>query len=218
MKTCPSGNRLRAFTLVEIMVAIAVFMLIMGSIMACWKAIVSGAQTGEMAAAMAQRARTSMRAIEDSLNNLEITKANIKYDAFITDTSDPQFASLSFAARLPASFLGSDYFGDNVMRRVIFDVEKDAGDKLNLVMTQYPLFAVPNDQNPPKSIILARDVSAFVLEFWSPKDEDWLTEFTKTDEVPPMIRITLGTGHSAHDAKIPFEVISRIVAPPALAK
>ncbi len=218
MKTCHSSNRPRAFTLVEIMVAIAVFMLIMGSILACWKAIVSGAQTGETAAAMAQRARTSMRAIEDSLNNLEITRANIRYDAFIADTTDPQFASLSFTARLPASFLGSDYFGDNVMRRVIFDVEKDPGEKLNLVMTQYPLLAVANDQNPPKSIILARDVSAFVLEFWSPKDEDWLSEFTKTDEVPPMIRITLGTGHSAHDAKIPFEVISRGVVPPTVAK
>jgi len=212
-----SGRRPRAFTLVEIMVATAIFMLIMGTIMACWKVIVSGTHTGEVAAAMAQRARASMRAVEDSLNNMEISALNIRYDAFIADTKDPQFASLSFAARLPASFLGSDYFGDNVVRRVIFDVEKDAGDKLNLVMTQYPLLAIPNDQYPPKSITLARDVTAFVLEFWSPKDEDWLSEFTKTDQVPPMIRITLGTGHSPRDAKVPFEVISRVVRPPTVA-
>jgi prepilin-type N-terminal cleavage/methylation domain-containing protein len=209
-----TASRARAFTLVEIMVAIAIFTMMMGSIIACWKAIVSGAETGQRAAAMAQRARTSMRAIEDSLNNLEISKQNIRFYYFIADTSTPQFASLSFAARLPSSFLGSDYFGDSVMRRVVFDVEKGADEKMNLVMTQYPLLAVPDTQYPPKSIILARDVSAFVLEFWSPKEEDWLTEFLLTNEVPPMIRITLGTGHLANDPKIPFEVISRIVVPP----
>jgi hypothetical protein len=208
--------------MVEIMVAIAIFMVMMGSIMACWKVIVSGTQVGERAAAMAQRARASMRALEDSLNNLEIVSDPnnpnmIRYYAFIADTTDPQFASLSFTARLPASFLGSDYFGDHVMRRVIFDVEKDAGDKLNLVMTQYPLLAIPSRQYPPKSIILARDVSAFVLEFWSPKDDDWLSDFLVSNEVPPMIRITLGTGHMAHDPKTPFEVISRVVVPPTRA-
>ena len=132
------------------MVATAIFMLIMGSILACWKSIVSGTQIGERAAAMAQRARTSMRAIEDSLNNLEIvSNANaIRYYAFVADTSDPQFASLSFTSRLPSTFLGSDYFGDAVMRRVIFDVEKDADGKLNLVLTQYPLLAIPTEPVP----------------------------------------------------------------------
>jgi hypothetical protein len=209
----PDHIRPRAFSLVEILIAITLFMMMMGTVMACWKSIVSGTQTGEMAAAMAQRARNSMRAMEDSLNNMEISTPNIRYYAFIADTKDPQFASLSFAARLPASFLGSDYFGDYVMRRVIFDVEKGQDDKLNLVMTQYPLLAITDDQYPPKSIVLAKDVSAFVLEFWSPKDNDWLSEFLKTNEVPPMIRITLGTGHAANNSKLPFEVISRVVVP-----
>ena len=212
-----SGARPRAFTMVEIMVAIAIFMVMMGSIMACWKVIISGTQVGERAAAMAQRARASMRAIEDSLNNLEIVSDPnaIRYYAFIADTSEAQFASLSFSARLPSSFIGSDYFGDAVMRRVIFDVQKDAGGRLNLVLTQYPLLAIPSRQYPPKSIILARDVSAFVLEFWSPKDDDWLSDFLVTNEVPPMIRITLGTGHMPHNPTIPFEVVSRVVVPPA---
>jgi len=212
-----SAARPRAFTLVEIMVAIAIFMVMMGGIMACWKVIISGTQVGERAAAMAQRARASMRAIEDSLNNLEIVSDPnaIRYYAFIADTSEAQFASLSFSARLPSSFIGSDYFGDAVMRRVIFDVQKDAGGRLNLVLTQYPLLAIPSRQYPPKSIILARDVSAFVLEFWSPKDDDWLSDFLVTNEVPPMIRITLGTGHMPHNPTIPFEVVSRVVVPPA---
>jgi type II secretory pathway pseudopilin PulG len=214
----PPPARPRAFTLVEILLAITIFMMMMGSIMACWKAVVSGTETGERTAAMAQRARITMRELEDSLNNMDV-KANSPYYSFIADTSDPRFAALSFSARLPREFLGSDYYGDYVMRRVTFDVEKDPNEnnKLNLVMSQYPVLAIPSEQYPPKAIVLARDVSAFVLEFWSPKDNDWLTDFSKTNEVPPMIRITLGTGHSARDATIPFEVIQRVVRPPTLA-
>jgi hypothetical protein len=208
-----------AFTLVEIMVAVTLFMLVMGSVFACWKAIMSGSRVGQSVAASAQRSRAAMRAVEDSLNNLELDASpqTIRYYAFIADTSEPQFASLSFAARLPASFLGSDYFGDAVTRRVTFDVEKDADQKLNLVMTQFPLLAIPSEQFPPKSIVLARDVSAFVLEFWSPKENDWLTDFLVTNEIPPMIRITLGTGHSSQDQRMPVEIVSRVVAPAVFA-
>jgi type II secretory pathway pseudopilin PulG len=214
----PAPARLRAFSLVEIMVALAVFMLMMGSIFACWKAVVRGTESGETAAAMAQRARVTMRAVEDSLNNLEISRNNLKFYTFVADTTtDPQFASLSFTARLPASFLDSDYFGDAVMRRVIFHVEKDNDNKLNLLMTQYPLLAITSEQYPPKSIVLARDVSAFVLEFWSPKDNDWLADYGPTDSVPPMIRITLGTGHLANDPNVPFDMMERVVISPTLA-
>jgi hypothetical protein len=198
-------------------VAITLLMLVMGSIFACWKVILSGTRVGQSVAAAAQRSRASMRAVEDSLNNIEISKANLRYYYFLADTSEPQFASVSFAARLPTSFLGSDYYGDRVLRRVTFDVERDAEQNLNLVMTQYPLLDIPSDQNPPKSIILARDVSAFVLEFWSPKDDDWMTDFDLTNEVPPMIRVTLGTGHSAQDSRMPLEIISRIVVPTTVA-
>src|ERR1017187_2038768 len=215
----PDHPRRRAFTLVEIMVAITMFMMMMISVMACWKVIVSGTRTGETAAAMAQRARTSMRAIEDSLNNMYIPVYNNRYYYF-TNYNKDQYACLDFAARLPSTFLGSDYFGDNVVRHVIFQVQPDPAerDKLNLVMTQYPVLAIPSDQYPPKSIILARDVSLFTLSFWSPKDNEWHDDFLpKQPEVPPMILITLGTGHSARDAKVPFEVIQRVVRPPTMA-
>ena len=199
------------------MVAMAMFMLMMGSVMACWKVIVSGTETAQRAAAMAQRARISMKTVEDALNNVELTRANLRFYAFLADTSEPQYASLSFAARLPPSFLGSDYFGDRVMRRVNFNVVKNKEGQLDLVMTQSPLLEVPSDNFPPKSIVLARDVSAFVLEFWSPKENDWLSDFLVSNDIPPMIRITLGTGHAPNDPKTPFEVIQRVVAPPSQA-
>jgi hypothetical protein len=207
---------LRAFTLIEIVIAVTVFATIMIGIMACWKCIINGTQTGEAAAAAAQRARISMKSIEDALNNSEISQANIQYYSFVADTSQ-KFASLSMAARLPANFLGSGYYGDNVMRRVTFDVEKGENGSADLVMTQYPLLAKVNEQNPPKMITLAHDVTMFELDFWSPKDGDWMTEFLFTNEFPPMIRVTLGIGHSGRDGTIPYDLISRVIPMPILA-
>jgi prepilin-type N-terminal cleavage/methylation domain-containing protein len=210
-------TRSRAFTLIEIMIAITVFGVVMMGMMATWKCIVNGTQVGEAAAAAAQRARISIKTIEDALVNTEISSKNIQYYSFVADTSRENFASLSLAARLPASFLCSGYFGDNVMRRVTFDVEKDAQDRLDLVMTQAPILAITSPEYPPKSITLAKDVTFFGLEFWSPADDDWHTEFLKTNEIPPMVRITLGIGHSAADPSIPYDIISRVVVMPTQA-
>jgi hypothetical protein len=201
------------FTLVEVMVSIAVFMLIMGSIIACWKCILSGQAAAETAAAAAQRARIGIKTVETALATAEISRNNIQYYAFLTDTSG-KFASLSLAARLPADFPGSGLFGDNVMRRVTFDVEGVDGTN-NLVMNQSPLLEALDEKNTPYPITLARDVSQFMLEFWSKQEGDWVTSFDPTNDFPPMIRITLGVGRVAN-SDAPFDLITRVVAIPAV--
>jgi prepilin-type N-terminal cleavage/methylation domain-containing protein len=202
------------FTLIEVMISIAVFMLVMGSVIACWKCIVNGKIIAENAAAAAQRARIGIKTVEDALSTAEISSANIQYYAFLTDTSS-KFASLSLAARLPSDFPGSGLFGDNVMRRVTFDVENVDG-KNNLVMNQSPLLEALDDKNTPYPITLARDVTIFMLEFWSDKDGDWVVSFDPTNQFPPMVRVTLGVGHSDAHPDVPYDVIVRTVAMPSL--
>ena len=192
------------------MVSIAVFMLIMGSVIACWKCVVNGKIIAENAAAAAQRARVGMRTVEDALTTAEISSANIQYYAFLTDTTG-KFASLSLAARLPADFPGSGLFGDNVMRRVTFDVENVDGTN-NLVMNQSPLLEALDEQNTPYPLTLARDVNVFMLEFWSPQDNDWAVSFDDTNKFPLMIRISLGVGHSEGNPDVPYDLIVRTVA------
>ncbi len=103
------------------------------------------------------------------------------------------------------------------MRRVTFDVEKDSDGKENLVMNQSPLLAVLDDQNTPYSIPLARDVNVFMLEFWSVQDGQWEVEWDSTNQLPPMVRVTLGCGHSADNPDVPYELICRTVAIPSAA-
>jgi hypothetical protein len=122
---------------------------------------------------------------------------------------------LSLAAHLPAAFPGSSLFGDNVIRRVTFDVERGNDGQNNLVMTQAPLLEALDGANTPYPITLARDVNVFMLEFWSIQDGDWVVSFDQTNQFPPMIRVTLGCGHSAEHPEAPYEVIVRTVAMPA---
>ncbi len=206
----------KAFTLLEVLVAISLFALIMIGVISCWEAIIKGTEAGRKAAAAAQRARVSIKAIEVALTTAEISSSNIEYYAFMADTSS-KFATLSVAARLPAAFPGSGLFGDNVMRRVTFDVEKGPDNLDDLVMNQSPLLMMTSDDYPPYPITLARDVSSFNLEFWSPTENDFLTEFLATNQFPPMIRVTIGVGHSATDPSIPYELVTRVISMPVLA-
>jgi hypothetical protein len=203
-----------AFTLLEIVIAITVFSFIMISIMACWRCIISGTTVAEEAAAAADRSRVGMSTVVEALTCAEISKMNIQYYSFIADTSS-KFATLSLAARLPSDFPGSGLFGDNVMRRVTFDVERDRDGKDNLIMNQSPLLAVLDDRNTPYPITLARDVNVFMLEFWSVEDNEWEVAWDPTNKFPPMIRVTLGSGHSAANPDVPFMLICRTVAIPS---
>jgi type II secretory pathway pseudopilin PulG len=216
MRTNPSSRiKFRAFTLIEVMISISIFMVVMGTIFACWKCVISGKITAEKAAASAQRARVGIQAVVDALTSAEISGKNLQFYVFLTDTSG-KFATLSLAARLPSEFPGSGLFGDLVMRRVTFDVENVDGTN-NLVMNQSPLLEALDDRNTPYPITLARDVNVFMLEFWSEQDQDWVVSFDSTNKLPPMVRVSLGVGHSDARPDVPFDLIVRTIALPSQA-
>ncbi|HWD18907.1 MAG TPA: prepilin-type N-terminal cleavage/methylation domain-containing protein [Verrucomicrobiae bacterium] len=204
-----------AFTLLELMVAIGVFALIMIGVIACWKCIIRGTEVAELSAAACQRARIGMKTIETALSVAEMSRANLRYYAFLNDTSG-KFASLSFAGRMPNTFPGAGYYGDEVMRRVTFDVEAGADGVKNLMLTQTPLLAAGFEKESPYQIVLARDVSLFTLEFWSIKDGDWEESYDLTNQLPALIRVTLGVGRAGENPDTPFALITREVAPPAV--
>jgi len=216
MKTRLSNSRpTAAFTLLEVVIAITVFTFIMISVLSCWRCVVSGKMIAEEAAASAQRSRIGIKTVVEALTCAQLSSQNIQFYGFETDTTG-KFASLSLAARLPGDFPGSGLYGDIVLRRVTFDVEKDADGIENLVMNQSPLLAVLDDQNTPYSITLARDVNVFMLEFWSTQDGEWEVAWDPTNQLPPMVRVTLGCGHSASNPDLPYNLVCRTVAIPSV--
>src|SRR6266853_1551651 len=153
-------TRQRAFTLVEIMIAVTIFVAVMIAIYSSWSAILRGRKIGQEAAVEAQRSRVAVRALENSLMSLQMFLANIKYDYFSADTSG-DFAALSFVAHLAKSFPRSGDFGDQVVRRLTFTVEPGTNSENVLLLRQNPILfqtSADEDENP---LVLARNVKEY---------------------------------------------------------
>src|ERR1041385_701421 len=131
---CPRHGQ-HAFTLIEIMVAMAIFGMVMLAIYTSWTSILRGSKVGLQAAAEAQRTRVTIRALRDALTSGQLYTENLRYYWFMADTSG-DFPALSLVSRLPASFPGSGLFGNQIVRRVSFSVEPGPEGQNQLVLRQ----------------------------------------------------------------------------------
>ena len=154
----PRTSRLvaaRAFTLVEIMVAVMVFSMVIASIYATWALLMRATQVGKDCAAQAQRQRVVLRAIGDALMGVESFQASQNYYWFKLGNGDAPF--LSFVSHLPGSyprstkFLGETSGHDTGSRRVTFSLVAGAGGEKNLILRQSPILMdmdQDEEQNP----------------------------------------------------------------------
>ena len=51
----------------------------------------------------------------------------------------------------------------------------------------------------------------FTLEFWGPRSRDWEPEWLYTNQLPNLIRFTLGFGQPNQKVLKPEEVVTRVV-------
>jgi hypothetical protein len=205
--------RPNAFTIVEVLLAITIFGLVIIGIYSTWAALMHGSKAGLSAAANAQRARISIKAIEDALVTAQMFSANGRYYYFIADTSNDKFGSLSFVARLPASFPGVGRYGDHIVRRVGFYTDADH----NLIMTQVPMMVAEDKDYEPYSLQLAKDVTLFMFEFWDDQKKDYVTEWAKTNQLPKLVRVALGVGTVGNNSQAPQDLVTRTIAMPCTA-
>jgi len=218
-------RRTAAFTLLEIMLAIGIFSMILISIYSIWSGILSASKAARTAADSAQRARIAMRTLEDSLLTAQMFTANMPpqnpeaYYSFLADTSG-DFTSLSFVAHLPATFPGVGRYGDNIVRRITFSVERSKDGSQDLVMRQGPMLMTMDKDFEPYSLVLAKDVQLFILEFWGQQKEtrnyEWVSEWNSTNALPKLIRVALGVGKTGKKGQAQ-DVIYRVIALPATA-
>jgi len=203
----------KAFTILEIMIAIFIFSLILTAIYSMWWAILKGSILGIETAASVQRSRVAIRALEDAFLTSAMYTGNIKHYAFLANTSG-EMAEVSMVSRLPASFPGVGKYGDQVVRRVVFKVEKSPDGNV-LRMAQAPLLQ-DLDRTPPYTLTLAKDVTLFKLSFYDLAQEEWLEEWTDTNQMPRMVKIQLGMG-TTPNSRDPQDQVTRLVSIPAVA-
>jgi prepilin-type N-terminal cleavage/methylation domain-containing protein len=189
--------RCRAFTLIEIMVAVAIFAILVASIYSTWVLILKSSQVGQEAAAQVQRERIAIRTIEDSLTCIQSFQVSMQYYVFnVTNGDQP---SLSFVARLPDVFPRNGRFDSN-LRRLTFSVEPAAGSvpgsdaEKDLMLRQNPILMDMDADEQATPLVLARNVKDFVVECWDTNTLAWDTEWDDTNSLPTMVRVTLTLG------------------------
>jgi prepilin-type N-terminal cleavage/methylation domain-containing protein len=209
-------SRNRAFTLVEIMVAIAIFGMIVAAIYSTWILILRASRTGLETAAQAQRERIAVRTIEDSLTCIQSFQASMQYYYFVAQKGDHPI--LSFTARTPEIFPRNGRFGDFNLRRLTFTVEPgpDAtGSEKDLVLRQNPILMDMDGDEQNYPLVLARNVKDFVVECWNTNTMQWDDEWVGTNSIPPMVRVSLLLGGNADSGSAATLAITRLVALPS---
>lgn len=199
------------------MIAIGIFSLILAAIYSSWTSILRCSKTGLEAAASAQRARITVRVLEDSLASAQSYAANLPYYSFVAENGDD--ATLSFVARLSKSFPRSGKFGDLDMRRVTFAVEAAPDGGHQLVLRQNPLVMDLDTDEKEHPIVLAKNVKSFDMLFWAADKNppDWVDEWReqKTNQLPKMVMITLKLADNPQSSRI-TEEITRIISIPSM--
>lgn len=210
MKLIPRPS-VRAFTLIEVMIAMAILGVIVTAVYASWTAILRGSKVGLDAAADVQRTRVAMRTIDEALSSAVLFAANSYFYSFDADTSG-NFATLSFVSRLPDSFPGSGMFPGQPLRRVTFEVEAGAEGGNQLVLRQMPVFQVLEAGEEPYPIVLSRKISQFGVEFWDAKLNEWTDEWTLTNQLPRQVRVYLGFAERRNNRFAAEDIETREIA------
>jgi prepilin-type N-terminal cleavage/methylation domain-containing protein len=210
-------TRRSAFTLVEIMIAIGLLSLVLASIYSSWTAILRASKTGLDAAASAQRARVTVRVLEDSLGSAQSFAANLPYYYFAAENGDSPV--LSFVARLSKSFPRSGKFGDLDVRRVTYNLESGPDGSRQLVLRQNPLVMDQDKDEKDYPIVLAKNVKGLEMQFWDSNKNppEWVDVWDgpKTNQLPKMIMLTLKLADNPHSSRV-TEEITRIINLPAM--
>jgi type II secretory pathway pseudopilin PulG len=210
--------------LLELILALAIFAMIMAAIYSTWSAILRSVRVGDAVAATAQRTRLTSRTLEDALLSAVMFQANGPLYSFDVDTSS-DFAWLSFVSRLPESFPGSGYFAGAPVRRVEFAVEAGTDGTNDLVLRQLPLLAAETPVEKQHSIVLARDVSLFTVEFLGlpgtpagsgARAGEWQVDWPYTNALPWVVRFTLAFGRNVDKLGRPADLAIRTVYMPSV--
>jgi hypothetical protein len=200
--------------LVEVMLAIGILSLVIAGIYATWTAILRATKAGQTVAEEVQRSRVALRCLEESLTYAEMYAANLRHYSFIAENGSQ--ATLSFVSRLPESFPRSGRFGGFNVRRVEFSLRAAGNGSSELVLRQAPLLMEFDEDERNHPLVLMENVKRMEMFFWDLRKQDWVDEWTETNQIPKLIRVSLITDNprSANDRG---EEFARIVGPATVA-
>lgn len=216
MSTNRCRRRHAAFTLIEIMMAMAILGLVLTAIYATWTLILKSSKIGLAAAAQAQRERMAIRALEDALTATRAFAADPQSYGFYAENGDD--ALISFVARLPDSFPRSGKFHGLDVRRVTFALVSGPDSTRELVVRQNPILMDMDEDEQRYPLVLAKGVSGMEFGFWDTRLNDWVDEWKQTNQLPKLVKVTVQFQNPNQRQRYSQtrEEVTRIVALPAI--
>lgn len=206
-------QRRAAFTLIEMMMAIAIFALVMTAVYSTWYLIIHSTAVGQQAAVQSQRARIALHTIEDSLTSVQSFQASMKYYSFVSEGGDSPI--LSFTAHVPDWFPRNSRFNSR-LRRLTFTLEGDSTSSRNLVLRQNPILMDMDPDEKTTPLVLARDVQEFQVECWDPQQMQWVDDWENTNMIPKLIRLSLSFGGTTQTGnKVPVLDCVKLISIPS---
>ena len=206
-----------AFTLIEVMIAISIFSVVLGTIYSTWLLIMRASRVTQVVAAQVQRQRVAIRTIEEGLTSIQSFQASMKYYSFIVENGGTPV--LSFTARVPDGFPRNGKFGDFDVRRLTFSLQPADNSENDLVLRQKPILMDMDEDEQKFPLVLARNVQRFAVECWDTNTADWVNEWDDTNSIPPLIRVTLVLGGNKNNDNLagnaPVRAITRVIAVPS---
>ncbi len=210
------ARRSAAFTLIEIMMAMAILGLVLIAIYATWTLILKSSKIGLAAAAQVQRERMAIRAIEDALTATRSFAADPQSYGFYAENGDD--ALLSFVARLPDSFPRSGKFHGLDVRRVTFTLVSGPDSTRELVVRQNPILMDLDEDETRYPLVLAKGVSGMEFGFWDTRLNDWVDDWKQTNQLPRLVKVTVQFQNPSQRQRYSQtrEEVTRIVALPSI--
>jgi general secretion pathway protein J len=204
------GRRVRAFTLLEMMIAIAILSVVVGAIYGTWHAIMGATRVARIVATQVQQERMALRWIDQSLTCAIRHEANLTNYFFITPNEERN--TLSFVSRLPESFPRSGRFDYAPIRRVEFSLQRGDEGGNDLVLRQRLLltdeFDVDEQEHP---LVLMHHVREMTMEYWDLQQQEWTDEWTSSNQIPAKLRVTLSLENTRNSYEPNRELVQEIV-------
>ena len=191
-------SKLLGFTLVEAIMSVAILSMVLAMVYGVFFSMLRGTEAGAETALQVQRNRVALKTLEDAFSGLvyyepDKDNPNTGVYAFIVDTLDFDYPSVSFVSRVPPDFLGSKEFGSQTLRRITFQIEDDDDFGRSLVMYQSATLQPEYDLEveEPSRWVLGKDLDQFLMLFYSTSVEEWINEWDDTNSVPSRIKFEL---------------------------
>ena len=204
------GRAGQAFTLIEVMIAIAILTVVVGAIYGTWHAIIGATRVSRIVATQVQQERMALRWIDQALTCAIRHEASLTNYYFLTPNEERN--TLSFVARLPESFPRSGRFGYAPVRRLEFTLQRGDESGNDLVLRQRLLmvdeFDIDEQEHP---LVLMHHVKEMTTEYWDMQRQEWTEKWVSSNQIPAKLKVTLLLNNPQNSFGANRELVQEVV-------